>query len=90
VGRLEATIHGYVQGVGFRAFVIREARRLGLNGTVCNRPDGSVSVIAEGERRILEELLQILHRGPAEAEVQRVEAQWLPAVGGSTGFLIRF
>jgi acylphosphatase len=86
---LEAVIHGYVQGVGFRAYVAREARRLGLAGAVSNRADGSVAVTAEGERSALEELLQLLHRGPAEAEVQRVEARWLPADGTLTGFQIR-
>jgi acylphosphatase len=90
VERLEAVVHGYVQGVGFRAFVTREGRRLGLAGTVSNREDGTVEVVAEGSRRELEELLQALHRGPSEAEVQRVEGRWLPAGGAFTGFRVRF
>jgi acylphosphatase len=88
--RLHAVAHGYVQGVGFRAFVARESRRLGLAGSVRNRADGTVEVIAEGERRVLEELLLALHRGPAEAEVQRVDARWSAAEGGLTRFEVEF
>jgi acylphosphatase len=88
--RLHAVVHGYVQGVGFRAFVAREARRLGLSGTVRNRPDGAVEVIAEGERSVLEELRERLRRGPNEAEVQRVEERWETAEGGLSGFRITF
>jgi len=53
VERLEAVVRGYVQGVGFRAFVAREARRLALAGEVANRPDGRVEVTAEGARPLL-------------------------------------
>ena len=88
--RLHTVVHGYVQGVGFRAFVAREARRLGLAGTVSNQADGTVEVIAEGDRQELEELLQLLQRGPSEAEVQRVEARWLTAEGMQTGFQVGF
>ncbi len=86
--RLHAVIHGYVQGVGFRAFAAREGRRLGLAGTVRNRQDGTVEAVAEGERTVLEELLRALQRGPGEAEVQRVEAFWEEAQGTVTGFRI--
>jgi acylphosphatase len=79
--RLEAVVRGYVQGVGYRAFAAREARVLGLTGIVRNEPDGSVRVIAEGEETTLQEFLRRLERGPAEAEVAHVDAQWPPAAG---------
>lgn len=88
--RLHAIVHGYVQGVGFRDFVSRTGRRLGLAGEVRNRPDGTVEVIAEGERPALEELLAALSRGPSEAEVQRVDAQWETARGTVAGFRITY
>jgi acylphosphatase len=90
VERLHAFVHGYVQGVGFRAFVAREGRRLGLDGAVWNRADGVVEVIAEGERPVLEELLRDLRRGPSEAEVQRVEERWEETRGTMSGFQIRY
>lgn len=86
--RLRAVVHGYVQGVGFRVFVAREGRRLGLEGVVRNRPEGTVEVVAEGGRAELEELLRALERGPAEAEVQRVEATWSAAQGDQSGFQV--
>lgn len=88
--RLYAVVRGYVQGVGFRAFVAREGRRLGLAGSVRNRADGTVEVVAEGDRRELEELLGALRRGPNEAEVQHVDAHWRAARGGLSGFQITF
>jgi len=88
--RLHAIVHGYVQGVGYRAFAAREGRRLGLDGMVRNRHDGTVEVVAEGGRRVLEEFLRLLERGPGEAEVQRVEARWGAAQGGKSGFQISF
>jgi acylphosphatase len=88
--RLHAVVHGYVQGVGYRAFAAREGRRLGLTGTVRNRQDGTVEVVAEGERAVLEELLRSLRRGPNEAEVQRVEERWEAAQGTLSGFQITF
>lgn len=88
--RLHAVVHGYVQGVGFRAFVAREGRRLGLAGEVRNRPDGTVEVVAEGERAVLEELLRAVRRGPNEAEVQRVEERWEAAQGTLSSFQISY
>ena len=88
--RLHAIVHGYVQGVGFRAFVAREGRRLGVAGWGENRADGAVEVVAEGERAAVEELLRSLKRGPNEAEVQRVEERWEAAEGTLSGFQVRF
>jgi len=87
--RLEATVHGRVQGVGFRIFVARAARGLGLSGWVGNRADGAVSVTAEGERPSLEALDGLLREGPPGASVQRVESQWARARDGATGFEVR-
>jgi acylphosphatase len=86
--RLEAVARGYVQGVGYRAFAAREARSLSLTGAVRNEADGSVSVVAEGEEATLRDYLVRLERGPAEAEVSHVDAQWRPATGEFRSFRI--
>jgi acylphosphatase len=52
--RLTAHVSGRVQRVGYRAKVAALAREMGLSGLIQNRPDGSVLVIAEGERDTLE------------------------------------
>jgi acylphosphatase len=87
--RLHALVEGRVQGVGFRVFVESRATGLGLTGWVRNRWDGSVEVIAEGERPVLEKLLVALRRGPSAAFVSQVTPEWLPANDEFNGFYIR-
>ena len=48
--RVRVEVRGRVQGVGFRAYVVRRSRALSLTGWVRNREDGSVEVEAEGFR----------------------------------------
>lgn len=74
--RLEAIVHGLVQGVLFRHHTRLRAQELGLTGCVENRADGAVSIIAEGDRESLKQLLQWLHEGPQPAMVNRVESSW--------------
>ena len=66
-------VSGMVQGVGFRWFVARHARPLGLRGYARNLPDGSVEVVVEGPEESLPELERLLRAGPANAHVVRVE-----------------
>jgi acylphosphatase len=87
--RVHAFVAGVVQGVGFRYFVAREARRLGLAGFVRNLPDGRVEVVAEGERAALERLVAALRTGPPSAEVQDVRVEWSDAPDRGGDFLIR-
>jgi acylphosphatase len=87
---LQATVRGYVQGVGFRAFVRRRALALGLVGYVRNTEDGDVEVVAQGPRRDLEVLLSELQRGPSESEVSSVDYAWRPARNRYLGFDIRY
>ena len=65
--RLDATVYGRVQGVGFRYYVVMRAMALELTGWVANGPDGSVRCVAEGPRPALEALLATLETGPAGA-----------------------
>jgi acylphosphatase len=85
VARLDATVRGRVQGVGFRYFVLREARRLELDGWTCNEADGSVRVVADGPRETLDVLLEALREGPPSSLVERVIVNWPPVA--SSGWL---
>ena len=87
--RLEATVRGRVQGVGFRYFVVRESRRLGLAGWVGNEPDGSVRLVAEGSDTAIGELERALEVGPPGAIVDAVSRVRMPATGGFGGFSVR-
>ena len=86
--RLEAHIYGFVQGVGFRYFVQRNALKLKLSGYAKNMPDGSVEVIAEGEENILLKLVEALRKGNTYSEVESVDYKILEEVLGLTGFEI--
>ncbi|HEX8227803.1 MAG TPA: acylphosphatase [Chloroflexia bacterium] len=73
---LRATVRGRVQNVGFRMYVLEAARRLDLAGYVRNDYDGSVEVVAAGQRGALDQLLLSLRRGPAHARVDQVAVEW--------------
>jgi len=87
--RLHAKVHGMVQGVSFRYYTLRQAQTLGVNGYVRNRWDGSVEVVAEGERDAMDKLLAWLHTGPGAAEVERVEIEWQKPRGDLRHFEVR-
>jgi len=87
--RLDATVRGRVQGVGFRYYVLREATDLGLDGWVANTMDGSVRCVAEGPRDKLDVLLDRLRTGPPAAIVERVNEMWMPATGTLGAFGVR-
>lgn len=76
--RLTLNISGRVQGVFFRERTVAIAEELGLVGQVCNNLDGTVSVVAEGEREPLEKLLAFCKHGPEYATVERVSEAWQP------------
>ncbi len=81
-------ITGRVQGVGFRYFTEREARRLDLDGWVRNTNDGAVEVEVQGEESIIDEFLTRISVGPRNAVVTGVTKQEVPLMQES-GFIIR-
>jgi acylphosphatase len=87
--RVEATVHGRVQGVGFRYHVLRAAARLDLEGWVANASDGSVRCVAEGPPAALETLLDELRAGPRGARVDHVDSRWRSASGDLGPFTVR-
>ena len=83
-------VHGYVQGVFFRAFASRRAVELGLTGYVRNLAGGAVEVNAEGEREKLQRLIDHLRVGPPAARVEKVETTWSEYTGSYPGFDVRY
>src|SRR5213080_2907683 len=62
-------ITGRVQGVGYRAWAIRQASTLGLRGWVRNRSDGSVEALLIGDDDAVERMIEACRRGPLGARV---------------------
>jgi acylphosphatase len=67
------TVHGWVQGVGFRFAVERAARSRGVAGWVRNRPDGAVEAVFEGDADDVESMVLLCREGPRGAQVVRAE-----------------
>lgn len=66
-------VRGRVQGVGFRWWTRARASKLGLRGTVGNRPDGTVEVHVVGDIETLEAFAAELEFGPPMARVEGVD-----------------
>jgi acylphosphatase len=77
---IRITISGRVQGVGFRHFIWRRARELGLAGEVRNLPLGGVEVKARGAAHLLEQLVSHARQGPSHAQVADVRIEDLDEV----------
>ncbi|MFQ5896690.1 MAG: acylphosphatase [Candidatus Methylomirabilia bacterium] len=86
----ELLVEGFVQGVGYRDFVLRRAAHWGLSGYVMNLADGRVRVRVEGPREVIEELVRELEKGPPLARVEKVSLTWRLPTGRFTSFGVRF
>lgn len=88
--RLEAIVSGRVQMVMYRDFACRKARLLGLVGEVQNLSNGTVRVVAEGERASLENYIIRLKRGSLFSRVDRVALAYKEPTGEYQDFSIRY
>lgn len=79
-------VHGRVQGVGFRFFVVGVAEDLGVAGWVRNRRDGTVEALLQGEEDAVERAIAWARRGPPAARVERVDIAEVPNDATITGF----
>ena len=86
---MSARVSGRVQGVGFRHFTRTQAQGLGLRGWVRNERDGTVRLVAEGDRQNLEQLLHALEHGPGLARVENVAVDWEETAGEFSDFTVR-
>jgi acylphosphatase len=79
-------ITGRVQGVGYRDWVLRTARSLGLRGSVRNRTDGSVEALIAGEEMAISAMIEACRRGPVSAHVNGVDVQSAEVADVPEGF----
>lgn len=81
---VKVRVEGIVQGVGFRYYTYRIAKRYGIKGYVKNMPDGSVEIVAEGDEEKLERFLQEVAKGPSSAVVTNITVEDISPVGFKT------
>lgn len=81
-------IAGRVQGVGYRAWALQTATRLGLRGWVRNRADGSVEALVTGDDAAVAAMIAACRRGPSAARVSEVAVDDAED-DGSDGFMAR-
>ena len=85
-----ATVHGWVQGVGFRYHTRSQALRLKLSGYVRNCADGTVEVVCEGAPDALENMKRWLQHGPAGARVTSLDIRRREPMGTYRSFSVEF
>ena len=83
-------IHGKVQGVGYRFFATRVARRLGLKGNIQNNRDGTVDAVVEGEKDAIDDWIEELKEGPRYAEVTKIDQETKDFTGRLGDFDVKF
>ncbi len=88
--QLFVIITGRVQGVGFRNFTQLNAKQLGINGYAKNLPNGTVEVVAEGDKSQLDALIALLKKGPRYARVDSLEIDERPFTGEYKTFGVRY
>jgi acylphosphatase len=86
--RRRVIVRGLVQGVFFRHYARERARARGVAGWVCNRPDGSLEAVVEGEPDAVERVVGFLRSGPPHARVEDVEVHE-EQPEGLAGFVVR-
>lgn len=74
--RLTLTIHGSVQGIGYRYSVRNFAKARDIQGWVKNDSEGTVTVVAEGEEEDLQALLAFCYHRIDSARVQHIDRTW--------------
>lgn len=88
--RVHVYVQGRVQGVGFRAFTVRQAQRHGVTGWVRNVQDGRVEVEAQAVREAVEGFLVDLERGPALSKVGEVSVEWIDPQDQESTFEVKY
>jgi acylphosphatase len=88
--RARVLVSGVVQGVGYRFFAERAAKKFGLTGYCRNLMNGMVEVVVEGDRGVIVDYVRELKSGPNAASVSATDLAWAEYQGEFNDFTIRF
>lgn len=87
--RVHIIVKGLVQGIFFRVGAKEKARQLGITGWVRNLDSGKVEIVAEGEKKKLEELVEWCNKGPSSARIEEIKTEWQSCKAEFKNFDIR-
>ncbi len=87
---LHITVHGRVQGVGFRYSMVRNASKTDVTGWVRNRADGSVEILCEGKSEDIERFVKLVRKGPPGARVIDLNQKKVPYKGTYSRFTVEY
>jgi acylphosphatase len=79
------SIHGLVQGVGFRRYMVFKGQQLGIGGWVRNRNDGSVEAMVQGTEDAVAAIIECAQRGPRGSQVSGVTVNDVESAGNFGG-----
>lgn len=88
--RIEITVHGEVQRVGYRYIVQNVARRLKIQGAVQNMPDGTVRIIAEAPQKLLNQFIEKITIKEPPILVEKIDTKHSKATGKFKHFTIKY
>ena len=66
-------VYGHVQGVGFRAFIYKQAQNLLLKGYVKNMSDGTLQIVLQGPEKQINQLVELANDGPSLSKVTNIK-----------------
>jgi len=66
-------VYGRVQGVGFRAFIYKQAQNLLLKGYVKNMSNGTVQIVLQGPEKQINQLVELAKDGPSLSNVTNIK-----------------
>jgi len=87
---VKVRVFGFVQGIGYRSWTKRKAEELGLKGWVKNLQDGSVEAHLEGEEKVLNQMIELMKKGPRFARVEKIEVKTEDQIKGYENFQISY
>jgi acylphosphatase len=88
--RAHVFVSGRVQGVFYRLTTKEWADELGIKGWVRNLPDGRVEAVLEGDKDKVEELIELMKKGPPMAIVHKIDVKWEEYKNEFKSFIIRY
>lgn len=79
--RVKLIVSGRVQGVGFRYFCYKQAIKLNVKGYAKNLLNGKVEIIAEGQKKDLQNFIDMIEKGPSLSRVEKIDKIWENYIG---------